>query len=90
MKISAEIFAKKNIYDLDSQRVHLILTANGTVSMDKTFAQFLHLTLPQQILPTMVERLTVEEVTFADGSIWTSATDSYCGLAPSPMVPTAR
>jgi hypothetical protein len=58
--------------------------------MDKTFAQSLHLSLPQQILPTMVEKLTVEEVTFADGSIWTPATDSYCGLAPTPMVPTGR
>jgi len=90
MKVSAELFVKKSIYDLDSQRVQLHLTANGTVNMDKTLAQFLHLSLPQQILPTMVEKLTVEEVTFADGSIWTPATDSYCGLVPSPMVPMAR
>lgn len=90
MEFSAEILVKKSIYDLNSLRVHLHLTADGTASMDKAFAQFRHLSLPQQIHPTMVERITVEQVTFADGSIWTSRTDSYCGFAPSQTLPVAR
>jgi hypothetical protein len=90
MEFSAEILVKKSIYDLDPLRIHLHLTAYGTASIDKAFAQFRHLSLPQQIHPSMVERLTLEQVTFVDGSIWTSRNDSYCGFAPSQTLPVAR
>ena len=90
MEFSVEILVKESIYDLNSLRVHLHLTAYGTTGVDNAFAQLRHLSLPEQIHPTMVERVTLEEVNFADGSTWTSRNDSYCGFAPNQMLPVTR
>jgi hypothetical protein len=91
MEFSARILVKRTVYDLDYlPAIHLYLTAYGTRSLDATFAQLRHLSLPADIHPSLVENVTLEQVTFADGSLWTSRGDRYCGFSPNQTLPVAR
>ena len=91
MELSAHIQVKKSVYDLDYLppiRVHL--TAYGSRSIDETFAELRHLSLPEAIHPTLVEGVTLEQVTFEDGSVWSVGSGQYCGLKPERTLPIAR
>jgi hypothetical protein len=91
MEFSARILVKRSIYDLDYlPAIHLYLTAYGTRSVDATFAQLRHLSLPQGIRPSLVEGITLEQVTFGDGSVWTPKNDDYCAFNPNQMLSVAR
>jgi len=91
MEFSARILVKKSIYDLGYiPAIQLYLTANGVRNLDKTFAQLRHLQLPENIQGGLVESVTLEQVNFADGSIWTPTGSDYCGVGPNQMLPVAR
>ena len=91
MELSARILVKRSVYDLDYlPAIHLHLTAYGTKSVDAAFAQLRRLPLPKGIHPTLVEGITLEQVTFADGTTWTSRGNQYCGFSPSGMLQAAR
>jgi hypothetical protein len=91
MEISARILVKRSIYDLDYlPAIRLYLTAYGTKSVDATFAQVRRLSLPEDIHPTLVEGITLEQVIFADSTTWTSGGNQYCGFSPSQMLQVAR
>ncbi|HZD50461.1 MAG TPA: hypothetical protein VE178_17090 [Silvibacterium sp.] len=91
MELSATILVKKSIYDLGYlPPVHLSLTAYGTRNIDSAFAELRRLSLPTEIHPALVESIRLEQVTFEDGSVWSSGTDQYCGLTPDPMRSIAR
>jgi hypothetical protein len=34
--------------------------------------------------------VTLEQVTFADGSVWTAKGDGFCGFSPSQTLPVTR
>ena len=69
MQFSAQLLVKKSMYDLGYlPPIHVHLTADGTRTLDETFAQFRHLSLPEGIHPTLVQAVTLEQVTFEDGS----------------------
>jgi hypothetical protein len=89
--LSATILVKKTIYDLGYlPPVHLHLTAYGTRNIDSAFAELRRLTLPTQMHPALVDSVRLEQVIFADGSVWTPKTSQYCGLTPDPMRSIAR
>ena len=91
MEFSARILVKRSIYDLDYQpAIHLYLTAYGTQSVDATFAQLRHLPLPEGIHAGLVEGVTLEQVAFEDGSVWTPTNNDYYGISPNQMLPVAR
>jgi len=91
MEFSARILVKRSIYDLDYlPAIRLYLTAYGTKSVDATFAQLRRLSLPEDIHPTLVEGITLEQVIFADSTTWTSGGNRYCGFSPSQMLQVAR
>jgi hypothetical protein len=91
MQFSAKILVKKSKYDLDYlPPIRVYLTAEGTRTVDETFAQLRHLSLPEDIHPTLVQGITLEEVTFEDGSAWAPAGNQYCGLKPDPVLSIAR
>ena len=91
LKFSARIFVKKSIYDLDYQpAIQLHLTTYGTRSLDETFAQLRRLSLPESIHPTLVEGVTLEQVTFADGSVWSAKDHDRCGITPGQMLNVVR
>jgi len=91
MELSANILVKKSIYDLNylpSVRLHL--TATGIQTIDSAFAQLRRLSLPSEMHPSLVEGVTLEQVTFEDGSVWSPKNDQYCGLKPDAMRSIAR
>ena len=91
MELSATILVKKSIYDLGYlPPVRLSLTAYGTRNIDSTFAELRRLSLPTEMHPALVESIRLEQVTFDDGSLWSSTADQYCGLTPDPMRSIAR
>jgi hypothetical protein len=90
MEFDAEFLARKSIYDLNAVKIDLHLTADGTGSVDETFEQLRHLPLPQRSHPVTFQRIELEQVTFADGSVWTPKDDSFCGIGPDRMRTIAR
>ena len=81
LDLSATILVKKTIYDLGYlPPVHLHLTAYGTRNIDSAFDELRRLTLPSEIHPAVVDSVRLEQVTFADGSVWSPKTDEFCGL----------
>jgi hypothetical protein len=89
MEFSVEILAKKSVYDLAATRLHLDLTAYGARSADETFAQLRHLSLPEGTHPSVVESVTLKQVFYEDGTVWT-AKDDACGIGPDRMMAIAR
>ena len=91
IELSATILVKNSIYDLGYlPPVHLHLTAYGTQNIDSAFAELRRLSLPEEMHPALVDGVRLEQVTFEDGSVWSPATDQFCGLKPDPMRSIAR
>ncbi len=91
MELSTTILVKMSIYDLGyPPPVRLSLTAYGTQNIDSAFAELRRVSLPTEMHPALVESVRLEQVIFADGSLWSPNVDQYCGLAPDPMRSVAR
>ncbi len=90
MELDAVFLAKRTIYDLNGVKITLHLTATGTESIDNTFEHLRHLPLPAKTNPVLVDRMTLEQVTFADGSVWTSKDDGFCGIEPNSVEQIAK
>lgn len=91
MELSARILVKRSIYDLNYlPPLHVYLTSYGTKSVDSTFAELRHLSLPEGIHPALIDGVTLEQVTFEDGSVWASRGDQYCRFSPNQSLPVAR
>jgi hypothetical protein len=90
MDFDAVFLAKKTIYDLNGVKVTLHLTADGTGSIDNTFEQLRHLPLPARTNPVLLDRITLEQVTFRDGSVWTAKAVSFCGVEPNGVQQIAK
>ena len=85
LELSARILVKRSIYDLGYlPPVHLHLSANGTRNIDSAFDDLRRLTLPANLHPAVVDSVRLEQVIYADGSVWTPASSQYCGLMPDP------
>jgi len=91
MELSATILVKKSIYDLGYlPPVNLHLTSYGTTNVDSAFDQLRRVFLPSNLHPAVVDSVRLEQVTFADGSLWTPANSQFCGLPHDPMRSIAR
>jgi hypothetical protein len=66
------------------------LTAYGTQNLDSAFDELRRLTLPSNLHPAVVDGVRLEQVTFADGSVWSPRNNQFCGLSPDPMRSIAR
>jgi hypothetical protein len=82
MNLGAELWVKKSVYDLKAERFELRLTASAAVGSDAAFNYLRHLHLPQSPSPSGIARIDLEQVTFADGSLWTAQKASGCGIGP--------
>jgi uncharacterized protein GlcG (DUF336 family) len=70
--ITARVNVKTNVYDLDAHPLEMRLTLSGTESLDTTLDQIQHIVLPKHVYLFGVARVTLDQVTFADGSLWTA------------------
>lgn len=71
--ITAHLRVKTNVYDLDAHPLDLRLTVSGTSDIDKTLDQFLRIVLPQHVYLFGVAQVSLDQVSFADGSVWTAS-----------------
>lgn len=82
--ITAHLRVKTNIYDLDAHALDLRLTVSGTSSVDRALSQVENIALPQHIYPFGVAQVTLDQVTFEDGSVWmASAASNRCATSGS-------
>jgi hypothetical protein len=78
--ITARFLGKQNIYQLDANAFDLQLTFSGVDAADKAAEQLREIRLPEKMYAYGVTRVTLDQVTFADGTFWMSAGRSSCSL----------
>jgi hypothetical protein len=78
--ITARFLGKQNIYQLDANAFDLQLTFSGVDAADKAAEQLREIRLPEKMYAYGVTRVTLDQVTFADGSFWVAAGRSNCSL----------
>jgi hypothetical protein len=89
--ITAQVNVKTNIYALDAHSLQLRLTMAGTQDLDRTLDQFQHIVLPPHVYLFGVARVTLDQVTYADGSVWTASPSSNaCRTGPQNMEQIAK
>jgi hypothetical protein len=80
--ITAHLRVKTNIYDLDAHSLDVRLTISGTTGVDRALSQVESIALPQHIYPFGVAQVTLDQVSFEDGSVWmASATSNTCATS---------
>jgi hypothetical protein len=89
--ITARVSVKTNVYALDAHPLQLRLTLAGTQDLDKTLDQIQHIVLPPHVYLFGVARVTLDQVTFADGGVWTAAPrNNACRTGPVDMEQIAK
>jgi hypothetical protein len=89
--ITARVSVKTNVYALDAHTLELRLTLSGTQDLDKTLDQIQHIVLPPHVYLFGVARVTLDQVTFADGGVWTAAPrNNACRTGPVDMEQIAK
>lgn len=78
--ITARFLGKQSIYQLDANAFDLQLTFSGVDAADKAAEQLREIRLPEKMYAYGVTRVTLEQVTFADGTFWMAAGRSSCSL----------
>lgn len=78
--ITARFLGKQNIYQLDGSAFDLHLTFSGTDAADKAVEQLREIRLPAKMHAYGVTRISLEQVTFADGTLWMAMGRSNCSL----------
>ncbi|GGG98291.1 hypothetical protein [Silvibacterium dinghuense] len=87
LKLSVQLLVKRSVYDLQAYPLSLTLSAESGSSGE--LDQLSRLALPTGLHPTTIRNVALIEVTYSDGSTWTSAPSldgtPACSLQPSPM-----
>jgi hypothetical protein len=68
--ITAHLKIKTNVYALDARPLEVQLSFSGTSDLDKEADQLTRITLPGHGYLFGVATVTLDQVTFADGSFW--------------------
>jgi hypothetical protein len=77
--VTARVNVKTNIYALDAHTVELRLTFGGTQNLDRDQPQGAQIGLPPHAYLFGVARVTLDQVTYADGSVWNApASNNTC------------
>jgi hypothetical protein len=86
VSITAHLRAKHNIYDLDASELDLRLMFSGVSAVDKAAEQLRTIQLPEKMYMYGVARVSLDQVTFDDGGMWTaSATRNNCTTTGPPI-----
>jgi len=83
--ITARVNVKTNVYALDAHPLELHLTLPGTEDLDKALDQMEHIVLPQHVYLFGVARVTLDQVTYADGSVWTAPANQNVCRTSGPL-----
>lgn len=77
--VTARFLGKTSKYQLAASAFELHLTFSGTDS-NKTAEQLRELRLPEKMYAYGVTRISLDQVTFGDGTVWTAIGHSNCAL----------
>jgi len=83
--VTAALRVKKNIYALDAAPVELQLRFAGTGDLDKDLSHLTTISLPKGLHAYGVVQVRLDQVVFADGSLWMAPADDSCGLTPNGL-----
>jgi hypothetical protein len=79
--ITARFLGKQSLYQLDANAFDLRLTFSGVDAADKAAEQLREIRLPDKMFAYGVTRVSLEQVTFADGTFWMAGMGgSKCSL----------
>jgi hypothetical protein len=78
--ITARFLAKQNVYQLDASGFDLHLTFSGVDGADKAAEQLREIRLPEKMYAYGVTRVSLEQVTFGDGTFWMAMGHNNCSL----------
>ena len=80
--ITAQFLAKQNLYQLDAGAFDLQLTFSGVDAANRAADQLrkIQVQMPGRVYPYGVTRVTLDQVTFGDGTFWMSAGHNTCRL----------
>jgi hypothetical protein len=78
--ITARFLAKQNVYQLDASGFDLHLTFSGVDAADKAAEQLREIRLPEKMYAYGVTRVSLEQVTFGDGTFWMAMGRNNCSL----------
>jgi hypothetical protein len=85
--ITARLSVKTDVYALDAHTLQLRFTLAGTQDFDKTLEQFQRIVLPKHVYLYGVARVTLEQVGFADGTVWSApAGNNACRTSGSGSI----
>jgi hypothetical protein len=68
--ITARFLGKQSVYQLDADAFDLRLTFSGVDAADKAAEQLREIRVPEKMYAFGVTRVSLEQVTFADGTFW--------------------
>lgn len=89
--ITARLRVKTNVYALDAHPLEVKLTFPGTADVNKAADQLARIAVPKGAYLFGVAQVTLDRVTFADGSAWTaSASRNLCVTGPADSKQIAR
>jgi hypothetical protein len=78
--ITAGFIGKASKYQLDASAFELHLTFSGAESLDKTAEQLREIRLPEKTVAYGVTRVSLDQVTFDNGTVWSAIGHSNCAL----------
>lgn len=78
--ITAKVKVKTNIYALDAHPIALQLTFSGTDDVDLHINQVRQIALPGNYYLFGMAQVSLDRVTYADGTSWTASQHNYCRL----------
>lgn len=78
--ITAKVKVKTNIYALDAHPIALQLTFSGTDDVDLHISQVRQIALPGNYYLFGMAQVSLDRVTYADGTSWTASQHNYCRL----------
>lgn len=78
--ITARFLGKQDVYQLDAGAFDLRLTFSGVDAVDKAAEQLREIRVPAKLYAYGVTRVSLEQVLFADGSLWTPFGHGSCSL----------
>jgi hypothetical protein len=78
--ITARFLGKQSVYQLGASGFDLHLTFSGVDAADKAAEQLREIRLPEKMHAYGVTRISLEQVTFGDGTFWMPMGRSNCSL----------
>ena len=86
--VTARLRVKKDVYALDAAPVDVRLSFAGTQDLDRELDQLATLPLPKNLHSYGVVQVRLDQVIFADGTLWKASKSTACEVGNSRLIAT--